>query len=194
MQAQNGTDERFRELVDQAPFMLWSSGPDASRTFVNRPWLDFRGRTLAQELGDGWLDGIHPDDQRPYMEKYLAAFEARQSFRVEYRLLRADGQYRWVVDAGLPQFSSDGKFLGFASTCIETREPRPAERRAPLTAREVQVLELVADGRSTKEIAAELNISYKTADSHRSRIMEKVGVHETASLVRYAIRQGIVQP
>ena len=186
-------DDRFRLLIDQAPFMFWSAGRDGLYTFFNRPWLEFRGRTMAQETGNGWAEGVHPDDRQRCLDTYRRAFDAHQPFGMEYRLLRADGQYCWVRGAGTAQFDKDGGFLGYLGSCVEIPAPGRATPVSPLTSREVQVLALVADGNSTKEIAALLGISYKTADSHRSRIMEKVGVHETASLVRYAIRQGIVR-
>jgi PAS domain S-box-containing protein len=186
-------DESFRRLVDQAPFMLWSSGRDGLCSFFNKPWLEFRGRTMAQESGNGWLEGVHPEDRQRCLDVYQHAFEARQQFEMEYRLQRADGQYRWIRDTGMAQFARDGSFLGYLGSCVEVPGPGRSVAAGPLTRREVQVLELVADGKSTKEVAGLLGISYKTADSHRSRIMEKLGVHETASLVRYAIRQGIVQ-
>ena len=194
-QYHNGLDDiPFRELVDQSPFMLWASGQDGLCTFFNRPWLEFRGRKMEQETGSGWTEGVHPDDRQRCMSTYLAAFDGRRPFEMEYRLLRADGQYCWIRDAGTPQYSRDGEFRGYLGTCVEVPGPPAAPANSPLTARETQVLALVAAGHSTKKIAALLGISYKTADSHRSRIMEKLGVHETASLVRYAIRQGIVHP
>jgi PAS domain S-box-containing protein len=186
--------DRFRQLVDHAPFMLWMSGPDARCTFFNRPWLEFRGRSMAEEVGTGWVEGVHPEDVQRCLDTYQRAFDARQPFRMQYRLRRADGQYRWVVDSGVPQPETDRAFPGYIGSCFEIPEPSRELSSTPLTARETQVLELVADGRSTKQIAGLLNISYKTADSHRSRIMEKLGVHETASLVRYAIRMGVVRP
>ncbi|HLY18794.1 MAG TPA: LuxR C-terminal-related transcriptional regulator [Bryobacteraceae bacterium] len=186
-------DERFRLLVDHAPFMLWSAGCDGLCTFFNKPWLEFRGRTMAQEAGNGWVEGVHPDDRQRCLDTYRRALDARQPFDIEYRLQRADGQYRWIRDTAMAQFGRDGSFMGYLGSCVEVSAPTRGTAAGPLTPREVQVLELVADGKSTKEIAVLLGISYKTADSHRSRIMEKVGVHETASLVRYAIRHGIVQ-
>jgi PAS domain S-box-containing protein len=185
-------NECFSQLVDHAPFMLWVSGPDGLCTFFNRPWLQFRGRTMLEELGDGWAEGVHPEDLPACLDTYRRALAAREPFQMEYRLRRADGEYRWIVDTGIPQYAKDGEFLGYQGSCIEIREHRRAKAPTPLSARQIQVLALVAEGKSTKEIGVLLNISYKTADSHRSRIMEKLGVHETASLVRYAIRQGIV--
>jgi DNA-binding CsgD family transcriptional regulator len=148
---------------------------------------------MAEEAGDGWIEGVHPDDRKRCLDTYRRAFDAHQPFDMEYRLQRADGEYRWIRDAATAQFEKDGTFLGYLGSCVEIAAPGRATAVSPLTAREVQVLALVAEGHSTKEIAALLGISYKTADSHRSRIMEKLGLHETASLVRYAIRQGIVR-
>jgi PAS domain S-box-containing protein len=185
-------DERFRLLVDQAPFMMWLSNSDGLCTFFNRTWLEFRGRSMAQELGNGWIEGVHPDDRQRCLDTHWRSFEAGQPFDFEYRLQRADGLYRWIRDTG-SQFSGNGEFTGYMGACMEIPSPTKVTAVAPLTSREVQVLALVADGHSTKEIAGLLNISYKTADSHRSRIMEKLGVHETASLVRFAVRQGIVR-
>jgi PAS domain S-box-containing protein len=187
------SDERFRQLVDNAPFMVWVSGPDGSCTFFNRPWLEFRGRSMAEEAGEGWVEGVHPEDRPGCLETYRQALQARRQFRMEYRLRRADGEYVRIVDSGIPQFGEGRTFLGYIGSCIDIQEVRTPRGNTPLTSRELQVLTLVAEGKSTKEVAALLLISYKTADSHRSRIMEKLGVHETASLVRYAIRQGIVQ-
>jgi len=172
--------------------MLWSTNSDGLCNYLNRRWLEFRGRTIDEEMGSGWLEGVHPDDRQRYADIFWRSFETRQPFDIEYRLQRADGQYRWVRDSGRAQFDGNGEFTGYTGACIEIAAPGRGTSVSPLTAREVQVLALVADGKSTKEVASLLQISYKTADSHRSRIMEKLGVHETASLVRYAVRQGIV--
>lgn len=187
-------DDRFRHLIDQAPFMLRSTSDEGSFTFFNRTWLEFRGRTLAEEAGEGWIEGVHPEDRQRCLDAFHRAFQAHQLYGMEFRLQRADGKYCWVRDSAKPHFDQDGRFLGYVGSCVEIQAPSSVTAVGPLTAREVQVLALVADGHSTKEVAALLGISYKTADSHRSRIMEKLGIHETASLVRYAIRQGIVHP
>ena len=193
------SEEFFRRMADSAPVMMWMAGPDGLCTFFNKPWLTFRGRTMDQELGDGWAEGVHPEDRDGCMRSYLTAFRARQEFQMEYRLQRADGEYRWIVDSGVPRFDPDGSFAGYMGSGIDIQDSRRAVTAAvpgyiPLTERERQVLVLIAEGNSTKEVAALLGISYKTADSHRSKIMEKLDVHETASLVRYAIRHNLVKP
>jgi PAS domain S-box-containing protein len=195
-------EENFRRLLDSAPVMIWISGTDALCTFFNRSWLEFRGRTMEEDSGNGWTEGIHRDDRDLCIEAYLKAFTARQPFRVQYRLQRANGDYAWIENTGSPRVEH-GEFNGFIGTAVDMTDRRrrafiPDEQSVrivfSLTERERQVLVLIADGKSTKQAAATLGISYKTADSHRSRILEKLGVHETASMVRYAIRAGLIEP
>jgi PAS domain S-box-containing protein len=194
-------EKRFRELLDAAPIMVWMSGTDAMCTFFNRSWLEFRGRPLQAELGNGWTEGIHPDDRDLCLETYLKAFTARSPFRVQYRMQRTNGDFAWVECAGTPLIE-DTVFVGFMGTAMDVSDRRSRmfmpDRESvrlvfALTERERQVLVLIAGGKSTKEAASQLGISYKTADSHRSRILEKLGVHETASMVRYAIRAGLIE-
>jgi PAS domain S-box-containing protein len=191
-------EELFRHMADAAPVMMWMSGTDMLCTFFNKPWLAFRGRTMEQELGNGWAEGVHPEDRDRCMATYVAAFTAHNEFQMEYRLQRADGEYRWILDSGVPRYEPDGAFAGYIGSGVDIHEKKAASlgaaERIPLTEREKQVLVLIAEGNSTKEVAAMLGISYKTADSHRSKIMEKLDVHETASLVRYAIRHNLVKP
>ena len=177
--------------------MLWLSGTDGLCTFFNKQWLAFRGRSLEEETGNGWVSGVHPEDRDACMDAYLGAFHARREFRIEYRLQRADGEYRWIVDSGVPRYESGGNFMGYMGSGLDIHELKLSAAMpgsVPLTEREKQVLVLIAEGNSTKGVAALLGISYKTADSHRSKIMEKLDVHETASLVRYAIRNHLVKP
>src|SRR5947209_4664025 len=94
-------DECWRMLADAAPVMLWMAGPDALFTYVNQPWLSFTGRSLDQELGRGWAESIHPAESDHSLTVYMTAFEARESFRMEYRLPRADGEYRWMLNTGV---------------------------------------------------------------------------------------------
>ena len=196
-------EESFQRMVDALPVMVWMSGTDALCTYFNRAWLEFRGRSLDAERGNGWTEGLHPDDRDLCLETYLKAFTARQPFRMQYRMERSGGGYTWVEDMGQPRTDGNGEFTGFVGVCVDISDRKrsyftPDEESVrmvfSLTERERQVLVLIADGKSTKEAAARLGISYKTADSHRSRILEKLGVHETASMVRYAIRAGLIQP
>src|SRR5436309_1573495 len=169
-------EAKFRLLLDSSPLMIWMSGMDALRSYVNPAWLEYRGRRFEEELGNGWTDGIHPEDRDLYIGNYLRSFAARRAFRTEYRLLRMGGQHRWVEDSAIPIYD-DADFAGFMGTAMDihdrkrgTLTPDDAAVRMvfSLTERERQVLVLVAGGKSTKETAAQLGISYKTADSHRS--------------------------
>jgi PAS domain S-box-containing protein len=126
-------DARFRLLADNAPVMLWMSGLDGLCDFFNSTWLEFTGRTLEQERGNGWAEGVHADDFQDCMDRYLSSFVAREQFRMEYRLRRADGQYRWILDHGVPRYSEAGTFEGFIGSCIDITEMR--ESREALRAR-----------------------------------------------------------
>jgi PAS domain S-box-containing protein len=199
----HASEARFRLLTDAAPFMVWTSGPDGLFTYFNRTWLDFRGRTMDEELGNGWADGLHPEDRPGCLETVLTSFSSRQPFRMQIRMMRANGEFGWMENCGVPLSDSDGSFAGFMGMATDITDRKrgmftPDEESVRLvfglTERERQVLVLIAAGKSTKEAAAQLGISYKTADSHRSRILEKLGVHETASMVRYAIRAGLIEP
>jgi PAS domain S-box-containing protein len=121
------SEERFRLMADTAPVMVWRSGPDQLCDFFNKLWLDFRGRSLAEEIGEGWTEGVHPEDLDRTLSVYTAAFSRRQPFRMEYRLRRFDGEYHWVLDNGVPRFATDGTFLGYIGSCFDISERRKAE-------------------------------------------------------------------
>ncbi|MGZ8203344.1 MAG: ABC transporter substrate binding protein [Burkholderiales bacterium] len=120
------SEERFRAMADTAPVMIWMSGPDRLCTFFNHGWLEFTGRTLEQELGNGWSQGVHADDLERCLDVYVTAFDARREFSMEYRLRRHDGEYRYVLDHGVPRLASDGTFLGYIGTCIDVTERKRA--------------------------------------------------------------------
>jgi PAS domain S-box-containing protein len=120
-------EERFRTLADATPVLIWSSNTDRRCNYFNKQWLDFTGRTNEQEMGDGWTDGVHPDDRERCMETYVTAFDARTPFRMEYRLRRHDGEYRWVLDNGVPRFAPDGRFSGYIGSCLDITDRRQAE-------------------------------------------------------------------
>jgi PAS domain S-box-containing protein len=121
------SEMRFRVVADAAPVMIWMSDTDKQGTFFNKGWLEFTGRSLDQELGEGWLKGVHPEDLAHCLDVCGAAFGRREPFTVEYRLRRKDGEYRWLIDTGTPRFESDGTFLGYIGSCIDITARKQAE-------------------------------------------------------------------
>ena len=121
------SEERFRLIANAAPVMIWMSGPDKRCTYVNRPWLEFTGRTLQEELGNGRAELVHPEDLEPFQDSYSRVFEQRESFQVEYRLRRHDGEYRWIFDHGVPRFNANGCFAGYIGSVIDVTERKQAE-------------------------------------------------------------------
>ena len=113
------SEQRFGSMADAAPVMIWVSGPDMACTFFNKGWLAFTGRTMQQEVGDGWTEGVHPLDLDRCLEIYSSSFQARRSFQMEYRLRRADGEYRWLLDNGVPRFETGGTFAGYVGSCTD---------------------------------------------------------------------------
>jgi PAS domain S-box-containing protein len=144
------SEERFRVMADTAPVMLWVADQEGRCTWFNRPWLAFTGRTMEQELGYGWCESLHPDDLQLIRREFHAAYAERRPSEMEYRLKRADGEYRWILDHGVPRYDSDGEFLGYVGSCKDITdrkraqdaiekanlilEQRVAERTAELTA------------------------------------------------------------
>ncbi len=121
------SETRFRNMADNAPVMIWISATDKLTTYVNKQLLDFTGRTMEQEIANGWTEGIHPDDYIRCLDTYTTSFDSRKRFEMEYRLRRADGEYRWVFANGTPRFASDGEFLGYIGSCIDITERKESE-------------------------------------------------------------------
>ena len=123
------SESRFRAMADTAPVMIWMAGCDRLFNYFNATWLGFTGRTLEQEIGNGWIEGIHPDRRQRCVETYLDAFDARQAFLMEYRLQNRYGEYRWILDKGTPRFDVDGSFAGYIGSCIDITERKQAEEK-----------------------------------------------------------------
>lgn len=116
------SEARFRHMTDTSPLMVWMSGTDKLCDYFNQSWLDFTGREIEQEMGNGWVEGVHPDDFARCLETYVTAFDVRQPFEMEYRLKHFSGEYRWILDIGTPRFTSQGEFLGYIGSCIDVTD------------------------------------------------------------------------
>jgi formate hydrogenlyase transcriptional activator len=128
--ALQSSELRFRMLADNAPVMIWMSGADKLCTWFNRQWVQFVGRRLEDDLGDGWVDNVHPDDRKESLRVYSACFGARQPFTIECRLRRHDGEWRWVLYSGAPNHGVDGTFEGYVGSWVEVTEQKRAVQRA----------------------------------------------------------------
>ncbi len=118
------SEQRFRTTANAAPVLIWMSGPDKRCTWFNQRWLDFVGRDIEQEIGDGWCDNVHPADFDRALDTYHAAFDARRSYEMEFRLQRDDGAWRWLLERGTPHLGPNGEFVGYIGTCIDITEHR----------------------------------------------------------------------
>ena len=143
-QALRESEERFRNMADTAPVLIWVAGPDKLCTFFNKGWLNFTGRTMEEESGYGWADVVHPEDRDRCVSTYDAAFGDCRPFRMEYRLRRSDGDYRWVLNNGVPRIEA-GRFLGYVGTCIDITDLHRANEEA-MSRERIESLRLLAGG------------------------------------------------
>ncbi len=157
------SETRFRQMTDIAPMLVWMSGTDKLCSYFNQSWLTFTGRTLEQEMGNGWAKGVHPNDLEYCWHVYTTAFDARRSFEMEYRLRRFDGEYRWILDVGVPRFTPEGEFLGYLGSCFDIHDRRQAEDERE------QLLQREQAARETAERANRVKDEFLTVLSHELR-------------------------
>ncbi|MFA6478922.1 MAG: PAS domain S-box protein [Victivallaceae bacterium] len=127
-----GREEQFRNLANSGMVLLWATGTDRLCSYVNEPWLKFTGRSLEQEMGNGWMEGIHPDDFDRCLDTFVTAFDKREAFELEYRMRHASGEYRWLLDKGAPNYNSKGEFIGFIGHCFDISEHKQADQEIKL--------------------------------------------------------------
>jgi PAS domain S-box-containing protein len=181
------SEERFRLVANTAPVMIWTAGTDRLCTYVNQPWLEFTGRPLAAELGNGWAEGIHNEDLKRCLETYSQSFDQRQSFAMEYRLRRKDGEYRWIVDIGVPRFNPDGNFAGYIGSCLDVTDRKLAEEALATVGR--RLIEAHEEERTW--IARELHDDIGQRMALVAVELDRCGrqVADSATIVRDHIRQ-----
>jgi len=139
--------------MDAAPVMIWVSGTDKQCVWFNRPWLNFTGRDIQQEVGNGWTEGVHPDDFDRCLKTYVDHFDARKEFRMEYRLRRHDRTYRWIDDTGIPRYARDGSFLGYIGSCTDVHQHRETEAELRASEQNYRTLfESIDEGFCTIEV------------------------------------------
>ncbi len=141
------SENRFREMADSAPALIWMTGKDNKYTYLNKGWLNFTGRTLDQELGYGWSEGVHPEDLERCVQVYTAAFDAREEFEMEYRLRTSNGDYRWIFDTGIPRFSGS-EFTGYIGVCVDIHQKKKNERYLKI---QYAVSKTLAESTSTED-------------------------------------------
>jgi PAS domain S-box-containing protein len=126
-QAIKESEERFRLAINTAPMMVWVAGTDKLCSYFNKAWLDFTGRPIEAQLGNGWVEGVHPEDLQQCVETYEQSFDQRREFRMEYRLRHHDGEYRWIIDIGVPRLSPEGLFAGYIGSCVDVTDRKRSE-------------------------------------------------------------------
>ncbi len=175
------SEARFRNLADTAPVMMWVTEPDGQCSYLNTRWYEFTGQTEAEGLGIGWLDATHPDDRATAKQVFLTANENREAFRLEYRLRRRDGVYRWAIDAASPRLGPQGEFLGYVGSVIDIddrREMETALRRANERL-EVRVEEALAERKVLADIVEGTDAFVQVVDlDFRWMAINKAGADE----------------
>ena len=152
------SEQNFRTLADSGRALIWTSGTDKLCNYFNRVWLEFTGRKLEQEIGNGWAEGVHPDDLQRCFDIYVGAFDRREKFSMEYRMLRYDGEYRWILDDGCPRYDSRGEFIGYIGHCLDISERKhDEEENAKLEAQLRHAQKMESIGFLAGGIAHDLN-------------------------------------
>jgi PAS domain S-box-containing protein len=181
------SEERFRHVANTAPVMIWMSGADKLCSYFNQFWLKFTGRSIHEELGNGWAEGVHPDDLECCLKTYESSFDRREPFEMEYRLRRYDGEYRWVFDSGVPRFGPDGSFAGYIGSCIDVTDRKLAQEFLSDMSRKL----IEAQERERTWIARELHDDINQRIALISVNLE--GLQKDSSPLTPALAQGLIE-
>ena len=151
------SEQRFRVITDASPIMVWMAGTDKLCYYFNKGWLDFVGRTLEQEAGNGWAENVHPEDFDRCLQIYVANFDARRPFEMEYRMRHSTGQYRWILDRGVPRYAPDGTFEGYVGGCLDIHDQKEAAEKVRIADDMTRLMK--AQDEERRRIARELHDS-----------------------------------
>jgi PAS domain S-box-containing protein len=151
------SEQRFRVITDASPVLVWMAGTDKLCYYFNKGWLDFVGRTLEQESGNGWTDNVHPEDFDRCLQIYVSSFELRRPFEMEYRMRHHSGQYRWILDRGVPRYAPDGTFEGYVGGCLDIHDQKEAAEKVRIADDMTRLMKAQDDER--RRIARELHDS-----------------------------------
>ena len=151
------SEQRFRVITDASPIMVWMSGTDKLCYYFNKGWLDFVGRTLEQESGNGWAENVHPEDFDRCLQIYVSNFDARRPFEMEYRMRHHTGQYRWILDRGVPRYAPDGTFEGYVGGCLDIHDQKEAAEKVRIADDMTRLMK--AQDEERRRIARELHDS-----------------------------------
>ncbi|MEK7391820.1 MAG: histidine kinase dimerization/phospho-acceptor domain-containing protein, partial [Fibrobacterota bacterium] len=164
------SETRFREIANAVPVLVWICDPDRQCTYVNQSWLDFTGRTLEQEMGQGWADQIHLQDRDACLSKFAAFVRDRVSFEMEYRARRHDGTYRWLMDRGVPRFAEDGALHSYIGGVIDITDRKEAEEKVQIGHAELMVLNRsLEESRLAADAASRAKSEFLANMSHEIR-------------------------
>src|ERR1700685_4164586 len=149
------SEQRFRVITDASPIMVWMAGTDKLCYYFNKGWLDFVGRTLEQEAGNGWAENVHPEDFDRCLQSYVSNFDARRPFEMEYRMRHHTGQYRWILDRGVPRYTPDGTFEGYVGGCLDIHAQKEAAEKIRIAEDMTRLMK--AQDEERRHIARELH-------------------------------------
>jgi PAS domain S-box-containing protein len=156
-QALRESEQRFRVITDASPIMVWMAGTDKLCYYFNKGWLDFVGRTLEQESGNGWAQNVHPEDFDRCLQMYVSNFDAHRPFEMEYRMRHHTGQYRWILDRGVPRYAPDGTFEGYVGGCLDIHDQKEAAEKVRIADDMTRLMR--AQDEERRRIARELHDS-----------------------------------
>jgi PAS domain S-box-containing protein len=151
------SEQRFRVITDASPIMVWMADTDKLCYYFNKGWLDFVGRTLEQESGNGWAENVHSEDFNHCLQLYIDNFDARRPFEMEYRMRHHTGQYRWILDRGVPRYAPDGAFEGYVGACLDIHDQKEAAEKVRIADDMTRLMQ--AQDEERRRIARELHDS-----------------------------------